>query len=159
TGELRGPVAKNLSEEHLAGLVEAVGAAKGDAIFFAAGRRTPALELLGAARLEIGRRCGLIDESRWAFLWVGDFPMFGPVEDDKGVQTGWTAIHHPFTAPTPECLGTFDKEPGAALSNAYDLVLNGSEIGGGSIRIHQRDVQQRAFEAIGLSQEEAQSQF
>ncbi|AXI80710.1 aspartate--tRNA ligase [Peterkaempfera bronchialis] len=159
TGELRGPVAKNLSEEHLAGLVEAAGAAKGDAIFFAAGKKTASQELLGAARLEIGRRCGLIDESRWEFLWVVDFPMFEPVEDDKGEQIGWTAIHHPFTAPTAESLDTFDKDPASALSNAYDLVLNGSEIGGGSIRIHQRDVQQRAFEAIGLSQEEAASQF
>ncbi|GGO82400.1 aspartate--tRNA ligase [Wenjunlia tyrosinilytica] len=159
TGELRGPVAKNLSEEHLAGLSEAAGAGKGDAIFFAAGPRTPSLELLGAARLEIGRRRGLIDESKWEFLWVVDFPMFEPVEDDKGNQIGWTAIHHPFTAPTPESLDTFDKDQANALSNAYDLVLNGSEIGGGSIRIHQRDVQQRAFEAIGLSEEEAKSQF
>ncbi|MFJ6213673.1 aspartate--tRNA ligase [Streptomyces sp. NPDC092296] len=159
TGELRGPVAKNLSAEHLAGLVEAAGAAKGDAIFFAAGKRTASQELLGAARLEIGRRCELIDESRWEFLWVVDFPMFEPVEDDKGEQIGWTAIHHPFTAPTPACLDSFDKDPANALSNAYDLVLNGSEIGGGSIRIHQREVQQRAFEAIGLSPEEAASQF
>ncbi|MFE1784747.1 aspartate--tRNA ligase, partial [Streptomyces sp. NPDC059506] len=159
TGELRGPVAKNLSAEHLAGLAEATDAARGDAIFFAAGRRTASLELLGAARLEIGRRCSLIDESACQFLWVVDFPMFEPVEDESGVQTGWTAIHHPFTAPTAECLDTFDKDPASALSNAYDLVLNGSEIGGGSIRIHRRDVQQRAFEAIGLSEDEAQSQF
>ncbi|KRV50365.1 aspartate--tRNA(Asp/Asn) ligase [Wenjunlia vitaminophila] len=159
TGELRGPVAKNLSEEHLAGLVEAAGAAPGDAIFFAAGRRTPSLELLGAARLEIGRRCGLIDESAWAFLWVVDFPMFEAVEDDKGEFAGWTPLHHPFTAPSPQSLDTFDKDPGSALSNAYDLVLNGSEIGGGSIRIHDRAVQQRAFAAIGLSEQEALSQF
>lgn len=159
TGGLRGPVAKNLSEEHLAGLVAQTGAARGDAVFFAAGRRTPSLELLGAARLEIGRRCGLIDGSAWNFLWVVDFPMFEPVEDERGRQTGWTAIHHPFTAPAPESLESFDKDPGNALSNAYDLVLNGSEIGGGSIRIHERDVQQRAFEAIGLPEEEARSQF
>jgi aspartyl-tRNA synthetase len=159
TGELRGPVAKNLSAEHLAGLAEAAGASRGDAIFFAAGKRVPSLELLGAARLEIGRRCGLIDESQWRFLWVVDFPMFEPVEDEQGNQVGWTALHHPFTAPAPESLETFDKDPAGALSNAYDLVLNGSEIGGGSIRIHQRDVQQRAFEAIGLSEEEAASQF
>lgn len=159
TGELRGPVAKNLSEEHLAGLVEAAGAAPGDAIFFAAGRRTASLELLGAARLEIGKRGGLIDESAWNLLWVVDFPMFEPIEDDKGAFQGWHAIHHPFTAPTAEFLDTFDKDPGAALSNAYDLVLNGTEVGGGSIRIHRADVQKRAFEAIGLSDEEAQSQF
>ncbi|QMU69212.1 aspartate--tRNA ligase [Streptacidiphilus sp. P02-A3a] len=159
TGELRGPVAKNLSEAHLAGLAEAAGAKPGDAVFFAAGKKTPSQELLGAARLEIGRRCELIDESAWAFLWVVDFPMFEPIEDDKGEFQGWHAVHHPFTAPTAESLDTFDKDPGSALSNAYDLVLNGSEIGGGSIRIHQKDVQKRAFDAIGLSEEEAQSQF
>ncbi|WP_042421791.1 aspartate--tRNA ligase [Streptacidiphilus anmyonensis] len=159
TGELRGPVAKNLSEEHLAGLADAVGAKPGDCIFFAAGKKTASQELLGAARLEIGKRCGLIDESKWAFLWVVDFPMFEPIEDDKGEFQGWHAVHHPFTAPTAESMATFDTDPGNALSNAYDLVLNGSEIGGGSIRIHQKDVQKRAFDAIGLSQEEAQSQF
>ncbi|MFD9593609.1 aspartate--tRNA ligase [Kitasatospora sp. NPDC059973] len=159
TGELRGPVAKNLSEEHLAGLAAAAGAKNGDAIFFAAGKERPSQELLGAARLEIGRRCELIDESRWAFLWVVDFPMFEPIEDDKGEFQGWHAVHHPFTAPTAESLATFDTDPGSALSNAYDLVLNGSELGGGSIRIHQRDVQKRAFDAIGLSEEEAASQF
>ncbi|MFF8774815.1 aspartate--tRNA ligase [Kitasatospora sp. NPDC015120] len=159
TGELRGPVAKNLSEEHLAGLAAAAGAKNGDAIFFAAGKERPSQELLGAARLEIGRRCELIDESQWAFLWVVDFPMFEPIEDDKGAFQGWHAVHHPFTAPTAESLATFDTDPGSALSNAYDLVLNGSELGGGSIRIHQRDVQKRAFDAIGLSEEEAASQF
>ncbi|SEM58162.1 aspartate--tRNA ligase [Streptacidiphilus jiangxiensis] len=159
TGELRGPVAKNLSEEHLAGLADAVGAKPGDCVFFAAGKKTASQELLGAARLEIGKRCGLIDESKWAFLWVVDFPMFEPIEDDKGEFQGWHAVHHPFTAPTAESMATFDTDPGNALSNAYDLVLNGSEIGGGSIRIHQKDVQKRAFDAIGLSQEEAQSQF
>ncbi|MFC5911078.1 aspartate--tRNA ligase [Streptacidiphilus monticola] len=159
TGELRGPVAKNLSEEHLAGLADATGAKPGDAIFFAAGKKTPSQELLGAARLEIGRRCGLIDESKWAFLWVVDFPMFEPIEDDKGNFVGWHAMHHPFTSPAPESIDTFDKDPGRALSNAYDLVLNGSEIGGGSIRIHQKDVQKRAFDAIGLTEEQAQEQF
>ncbi|HEV3173517.1 MAG TPA: aspartate--tRNA ligase [Actinocrinis sp.] len=168
TGEPKGPVAKNLSEAHLAGLKDAVGAANGDAVFFAAGKRTASLELLGAARLEIGRRCGLIDggadhaagaAGAWKFLWVVDFPMFEPVEDEKGEQVGWTAVHHPFTAPTPDSLATFDKEPGTALSNAYDLVLNGTELGGGSIRIHRKDVQERAFAAIGLSEQEAQSKF
>ncbi len=159
TGEPKGPVAKNLSEAHLSGLAAAVGAKNGDAVFFAAGARTAAQELLGAARLEIGRRCALIDESRWAFLWVVDFPMFEPLTDEKGEFAGWHAMHHPFTAPTPEWLEGFEKDPGSALSNAYDLVLNGTELGGGSIRIHQREVQQRAFKAIGLSQEEAESKF
>ncbi|ACU71284.1 aspartyl-tRNA synthetase [Catenulispora acidiphila DSM 44928] len=159
TGELRGPVAKNLSEAHLAGLADKVGAKPGDAVFFAAGKRTASQELLGAARLEIGRRGALIEESAWKFLWVVDFPMFEPIEDAAGEQTGWHAVHHPFTAPTAESLDTFDKDPGSALSNAYDIVLNGTELGGGSIRIHRKDVQERAFDAIGLSQEEAQSQF
>jgi aspartyl-tRNA synthetase len=169
TGEPKGPVAKNLSEAHLAGLREAVGASAGDAVFFAAGKRTASQELLGAARLEIARRCSLIDAGAqgadaWKFLWVVDFPMFEPVEDEKGEHSvdskpRWTAVHHPFTAPTPDSLDTFDKEPGTALSNAYDLVLNGSEIGGGSIRIHRKDVQERAFAAIGLSDEEARSKF
>ncbi|MEY9927726.1 aspartyl-tRNA synthetase [Catenulispora sp. GP43] len=159
SGELRGPVAKNLSEAHLAGLADKVGAKPGDAVFFAAGKRTASQELLGAARLEIGKRGELIDESAWKFLWVVDFPMFEPIEDAAGVQTGWHAVHHPFTAPTAESLDTFDKDPGSALSNAYDIVLNGTELGGGSIRIHRKDVQERAFDAIGLSHEEAQSQF
>jgi aspartyl-tRNA synthetase len=159
TGELRGPVAKNLSEAHLAGLAEKVGAKPGDAVFFAAGKRTAAQELLGAARLEIGRRGELIDEAAWRFLWVVEFPMFEPIEDANGEQVGWHAMHHPFTAPAPESLDTFDKDPGSALSNAYDLVLNGTELGGGSIRIHRKDVQERAFQAIGLTDVEAQSQF
>ena len=164
TGEPKGPVAKNLSEAHLAGLRQAVGASAGDAVFFAAGKRTAAQELLGAARLEIARRCALIDPAAegaaaWKFAWVVDFPMFEPVEDETGEQVGWTAVHHPFTAPTRESLDTFDKEPGTALSNAYDLVLNGTELGGGSIRIHRKDVQERAFAAIGLSEREARSKF
>ena len=159
TGEPKGPVAKNLSAEHLAGLREAVGAQNGDAVFFAAGKRVASQELLGAARLEIGARCGLVAEGQWRFLWVVDFPMFEPIEDANGEQTGWHAVHHPFTAPTKESLDSFDKDPGSALSNAYDLVLNGSEIGGGSIRIHRKDVQERAFTAIGLSEEEAKSKF
>jgi aspartyl-tRNA synthetase len=159
SGEPKGPVAKNLSEAHLAGLREAVGASDGDAVFFAAGKRTPSQELLGAARLEIGRRGSLIGDDRWKFVWVVDFPMFEAVEDEKGEQVGWTAMHHPFTAPTPSSLDSFDKDPATALSNAYDLVLNGSEIGGGSIRIHRKDVQERAFAAIGLSEQEARSKF
>jgi aspartyl-tRNA synthetase len=153
-GELGGPVAKNLSDAELAGLVEHVGAAPGDAIFFAAGERTPSLELLGAARLEIGRRCELIDESLWKFLWVVDAPMFEPTADG-----GWTAVHHPFTSPKPEYADTFQDMPGEALAYAYDIVVNGSEIGGGSIRIHRGEMQQRVFDVIGLTKEEAESKF
>jgi aspartyl-tRNA synthetase len=149
-----GPVAKNLTESERAGLPAATGAGPGDAVFFAAGTATAARSLLGAARLEIGHRCGLIDPDAWAFTWVVDAPMFE--EDDAG---GWTAVHHPFTSPLPEWAGKFDAQPGEALADAYDIVCNGTEIGGGSIRIHRPDVQQRVFDVIGLSRQEATSQF
>jgi aspartyl-tRNA synthetase len=157
-GELGGPVAKNLSESERAGLVAHAGAAAGDCVFFAAGRRTEALNLLAAVRLEIGERCGLIDSEAWEFVWVVDAPMFEPIERSDGTS-GWTAIHHPFTAPLDDVAATFHESPGEALSKAYDIVLNGSEIGGGSIRIHRSEMQQRVFDVIGLSAEEAQSQF
>ena len=157
-GTLGGPVAKNLSDDERTGLAASAGAAPGDCVFFAAGRRTDALALLAAARLEVGERCGLIDKLAWKFVWVIEAPMFEPVEHPDGT-TGWTAIHHPFTAPTPEWAGDFESRPGEALSQAYDLVLNGSEIGGGSIRIHRPEMQQRVFDVIGMSREEAMSQF
>jgi aspartyl-tRNA synthetase len=153
-GEVGGPVAKNLSDAERAGLADAVGAAPGDAVFFAAGGAAASQELLGAARLEIGRRCELIDESAWSFLWVVDAPMFE--EDGEG---GWTSVHHPFTAPLPEWSDNFAAEPGAALADAYDIVCNGYEIGGGSIRIHRQAMQQAVFDVIGLSPAEARSQF
>ncbi len=159
TGDLRGPVAKNLSAEHLAGLADATGAANGDAIFFAAGERAEAQALLGAARLEIGRRCGLIDESRWEFVWIVEWPMFEPAHDESGRQVGWAAMHHPFTAPAPEWTDRFADHPGDALARAYDIVVNGVELGGGSIRIHRADVQQRVFDTIGLSKDEAEAKF
>jgi len=149
-----GPVARHLSEAERAGLGAATGAGAGDCVFFAAGPAGEARELLGAARLEIGHRCGLIDPSAWAFTWVVDAPMFE--EDGEG---GWTAVHHPFTAPLPEWADKFATEPGGALADAYDIVCNGTEIGGGSIRIHRPDMQQRVFDVIGLSREEARSQF
>jgi aspartyl-tRNA synthetase len=149
-----GPVVKNLSEKERGGLAAAVGAGPGDAIFFAAGVPNAARELLGAARLEIGRRCDLIDPTAWAFTWVVDAPMFE--EDGKG---GWTPVHHPFTAPLPEFADKFATDPGRALADAYDIVCNGYEIGGGSVRIHRSGMQQQVFDVIGLSREEAQSQF
>ena len=161
-GELGGPVAKNLSEAERAGLAEHVGAARGDCIFFAADFPRPARALLGAARLEIGRRCGLIDESAWSFVWVVDAPLFEPVSETTDVAVGhgaWTAVHHAFTAPKPESEDTFDTDPGSALAYAYDIVCNGNEIGGGSIRIHREDVQKRVFAVMGLSDEEAQEKF
>jgi aspartyl-tRNA synthetase len=123
-------------------------------VFFAAGLASAARELLGAARLEIGQRCGLIDESAWSFLWVVDAPMF----EENGAG-GWTSVHHPFTAPLPEWADKFTAEPGGALADAYDIVCNGYEIGGGSIRIHSSATQQAVFDVIGLSAEEARSQF
>jgi aspartyl-tRNA synthetase len=161
-GELKGPVAKNISDEERAGLAAHCGAEPGDCIFFGAGTERSAKALLGAARLEIGRRCELIDESAWAFTWVVDAPLFEPTgeTDDVAVGSGaWTAVHHAFTSPKPESMDTFDTDPGSALAYAYDIVCNGNEIGGGSIRIHRRDVQQRVFEIMGLGVEEAEEKF
>lgn len=153
-GSLAGPVAKNLSEAEQAGLAEAAGANAGDCIFFAAGSASDARALLGATRLEIGSRCGLIDESRWEFLWVVDAPMF-----ERTDEGGWSAVHHPFTGPKPEYADTFQEDPGSAIAYAYDIVLNGNEIGGGSIRIHRTEMQQRVFDVIGLSRAEAEGKF
>jgi len=162
-GELGGPVAKNLSESELAGLAAEVGAAPGDCIFFAAGAVGPSRALLGAARNEIASRVGLIDDSRFEFVWVVDAPMFKPVDvadDDVALgHSAWTAVHHAFTGPKPEFMDTFDKDPGAANAYAYDIVCNGNEIGGGSIRIHQRDVQARVFKVMGIGEQEAQEKF
>jgi aspartyl-tRNA synthetase len=161
-GELGGPVAKNLSEAERAGLVAEVGAKPGDCVFFAAGPAAANRALLGAARLEIGHRVGLIDESRWEFVWIVDAPLFEPAgsTDDVAVGSGaWTAVHHAFTSPKPEWIDRFESDPGSALAYAYDIVCNGNEIGGGSIRIHQRAVQERVFAMMGLSAEEAQEKF
>jgi aspartyl-tRNA synthetase len=164
-GELGGPTAKNLSETEQAGLAAHVGARPGDAVFFAAGETTPSQSLLGAARLEIGRRGGLIDEDEWSFLWVVDAPLFEPsakarASGDVAVGAGaWTAVHHAFTSPKPEWIDRFEESPGEALAYAYDIVCNGNEIGGGSIRIHRRDVQERVFALMGLTDAEAQEKF
>jgi len=161
-GELTGPVARNLAEHEREGLAKAVGANPGDCVFFAAGDPRQARALLAAARVEIGRRCDLIDESAWSFVWVVDAPLFEPVEGSGDVamgHSGWTAVHHPFTAPTPEWIDRFETDPGSALAYAYDLVCNGNEIGGGSIRIHQPEVQQRVFRVLGISDEEAREKF
>jgi aspartyl-tRNA synthetase len=164
-GELGGPTAKNLSETERADLAAKVGAQPGDAVFFAAGEQRPSQALLGAARLEIGRRCELIDENEWSFLWVVDAPLFEPsaqarASGDIAVGAGaWTAVHHAFTSPKPEWIDRFEEDPGNALAYAYDIVCNGVEIGGGSIRIHRRDVQERVFALMGLTQEQAQEKF
>ena len=161
-GELGGPVAKNLSEAERAHIVDHVGAQPGDCVFFAAGPIKASRGLLGAARLEIGRRGRLIDEGAWSFVWVVDAPLFEPTDEtaDVAVGTGaWTAVHHAFTSPKPDSLDTFDTDPGAALAYAYDIVCNGNEIGGGSMRIHREDVQRRVFAVMGLGDAEAQEKF
>jgi aspartyl-tRNA synthetase len=164
-GELGGPVAKNLSEQERAGLAEQVGAQPGDCVFFAAGGVSASRALLGAARLEIARRTGLIDDSAWSFVWIVDAPLFEPTAEavaagDVAVGAGaWTAVHHAFTSPKPESMDDFDSDPGSALAYAYDIVCNGNEIGGGSIRIHRRDVQERVFAVMGLGETEAQEKF
>jgi aspartyl-tRNA synthetase len=153
-GTLGGPVSKNISPEEQAGIAAIVGAKNGDAIFFAAGDRASSQALLGAVRLEIGKRCNLIEEGAWKFLWVVDAPMFEPTDDG-----GWTAVHHPFTGPKPEFSKSFSDDPANALAYAYDIVLNGTELGGGSIRIHDKEIQKEVFRVIGLSDEEANSKF
>lgn len=165
TGELAGPVAKNLSDREKREVVERTGAARGDCIFFAAGTPADARALLGAARVEIATRLGLIPvagsggpEREWSFVWVVDAPMFEPINTD-GSDGGWTSVHHPFTSPRPEWLATFADNPGEALASAYDLVCNGNEIGGGSIRIHRADIQQQVFALLGMSTEDAESKF
>jgi aspartyl-tRNA synthetase len=164
-GSLTGPVAKNLSEAERAGLPAHVGAVPGDCVFFAAGARTASRALLGATRLEIGRRCDLIDTSAWSFVWVVDAPLFERADEavasgDVAVGSGtWTAVHHAFTSPKPESMATFDTDPEHALAYAYDIVCNGNEIGGGSIRIHRADVQERVFAVMGLGEAEAREKF
>ena len=164
-GEMGGPVSKNISDTERAGLAAATGAKPGDCIFFAAGQRAASQTLLGAARIEIGKRCGLIDPKAWAFTWVVDAPLFKPsgeavAEGDVALgHSAWTAVHHAFTSPKPECLDNFDTDPGSALAYAYDIVCNGVELGGGSIRIHRRDIQERVFKVMGFSPEEAQARF
>lgn len=162
-GELGGPVAKNLSDQERAGLVAHVGAKPGDCVFFGAGPVKSTRGLLGAARLEIARKLDLIDESAWSFVWIVDAPLFEPASDaeeagDVAVGSGaWTAVHHAFTS--PKDLDTFDTDPGNALAWAYDIVCNGNEIGGGSIRVHQQDVQKRIFAMMGIADDEAQEKF
>jgi aspartyl-tRNA synthetase len=164
-GTLGGPVAKNISEQEKAGLAEAVGASPGDCIFFAAGETGRSRALLGAARQEIAERVGLIDYDAWSFVWIVDAPMFESTDaaqaaGDVAVGTGaWTAVHHAFTAPKPEYAETFDSDPESALANAFDLVCNGNEIAGGSLRVYQRQMQERIFSVMGIGEEEAAEKF
>lgn len=153
-GNLGGPVAKNLSDSERNGLAAHLGAKPGDCAFFGAGDKSNTQQLLGAVRQEVGERCGLIDASQWSFLWIIDAPMF-----EKTDEGGWTAVHHPFTSPNAEWVDRFEEAPDRALAWAYDIVCNGNEIGGGSIRIHRSDVQERVFSLLGLSDEEAREKF
>jgi aspartyl-tRNA synthetase len=153
-GTLGGPVAKNLSDDERAGLAAHLGAKLGDCAFFGAGEKSNTQQLLGAVRQEVGERCGLIDDSQWSFLWIVDAPMFERTDDG-----GWTAVHHPFTSPNSDWVDRFEEAPDQALAWAYDIVCNGNEIGGGSIRIHRSDVQERVFSLLGLSDEEAREKF
>lgn len=173
-GTLGGPVAKNLSDAEREGLAAHVGAKPGDCVFFAAGPAKAQRALLGAARSEIAVRLGLIPApgepvdpatADWAFTWIVDAPLFEPADDatasgDVAVGSGaWTAVHHAFTSPKPESVETLESDPGAALAYAYDIVCNGNEIGGGSIRIHRRDIQERVFAIMGIDHDEAQEKF
>ena len=164
-GTLSGPVAKNLSDAERDGLAAHVGAKPGDCVFFSAGPAKSSRALLGAARSEIARRLDMIDPSAWAFVWVVDPPLFEPADEaaahgDVAVGSGaWTAVHHAFTAPKPECVDAIDDDPGSVLADAYDIVCNGHEIGGGSIRIHRRDIQERVFAVMGIDKAEAEEKF
>ncbi|MFZ2509793.1 MAG: aspartate--tRNA ligase [Gordonia sp. (in: high G+C Gram-positive bacteria)] len=164
-GTLGGPVAKNLSDAERAGLAAHVGARPGDCVFFAAGAIKSSRALLGAARGEIAAKLGLINDGDWAFTWIVDAPLFEPTGEatasgDVAVGAGaWTAVHHAFTSPKPESLDTLEDNPGDALAYAYDIVCNGNEIGGGSIRIHRRDIQERVFAIMGIDHDEAQEKF
>jgi aspartyl-tRNA synthetase len=157
-GTLGGPVAKNITDAERDGLAAATGARPGDCIFFAAGAPQEARALLGAARLEIAGRVELIDPQAWSFVWIVDAPVFEEAVED-GRVVGWTAVHHPFTSPNADWIDRFEDSPGEALAHAYDLVCNGNEIGGGSIRIHQAEVQRRVFSVLGIDEQEARDKF
>jgi aspartyl-tRNA synthetase len=149
-GTLRSPVARFLD-----GLVDDLGAAPGDLILLVADREPLAQAVLGRLRTRLAERHGLVPEGAWAPLWVVDFPL---VEWNEG-EGRWDSVHHPFTAPRPEDLARLEEDPGSVLSQAYDVVVNGLEIGGGSIRIHDPDLQRRVFAIIGMDAEEAEVRF
>jgi aspartyl-tRNA synthetase len=150
-GEVRSPIAKFLGEAE----IEALAPAPGETLLFAAGTRAETSRVLGHLRLVLGRELGLIDDTAFTFLWVTDFPMFEWDEEEQR----WGAVHHPFTRPTNEWRDTFHEHPGGALADAYDLIVNGNELGGGSFRIHEPELQQRVFELIGLGEGEQRAKF
>ena len=155
-GELKGPLVKYMNEDDLKKLITVSGIRDGDALFVAANTsRLKACTVLGSLRLELGKTLGLINEDSWEFLWVTKFPLFEWDEEEKR----WSAVHHPFTSPVLDQLSLMDTAPGEASARAYDVVLNGSEVGGGSIRIHNPDVQRKAFSCLGIAPEEARKRF
>ncbi|MBI5448646.1 MAG: aspartate--tRNA ligase [Gammaproteobacteria bacterium] len=151
---LQSPIVKFLKEDVLQAILKATGAQNGDIIFFGADKSKIVSDTLGALRVKIAHDLGLVQEG-WRFLWVVDFPMFEYDEDAKR----WVALHHPFTAPHVNALETLEKNPGACLSRAYDIVLNGTELGGGSIRIHDAALQQSVFDLLGIEKEQACAKF
>ncbi|MDR6555411.1 aspartate--tRNA ligase [Paenibacillus qinlingensis] len=154
-GEFKGPIVKFFNEAEIASLTERLGAEEGDLLLFSADKKKVVADVLGNLRLKIGRQLGLIDDSVFKYAWVVDFPLLGYDEDAKR----YVAEHHPFTRPNEDDIHFFDTDPGQIRAQAYDLVLNGYEVGGGSMRIYQRDVQEKMFAALGFSKEEAYEQF
>lgn len=154
-GEFKGPIVKFFNEAEIAALTERLGAEEGDLLLFSADKKKVVADVLGNLRLKIGRQLGLIDDSVFKYAWVVDFPLLGYDEEAKR----YVAEHHPFTRPNEEDIHFFDTDPGQIRAQAYDLVLNGYEVGGGSMRIYQRDVQEKMFAALGFSKEEAVEKF
>lgn len=154
-GEFKGPIVKFMSEQEIEAIKERTGAEEGDLLLFSADNKKIVADVLGNLRLKIGRQLGLIDDSQFKFAWVVDFPLLGYDEEAKR----YVAEHHPFTRPKDEDLAYFDTDPGQIRAQAYDLVLNGYEVGGGSMRIFKRDVQEKMFNALGFSPEQAKEKF
>jgi aspartyl-tRNA synthetase len=152
---LQSPIVKNIHVKALQAIIDRTGAQNGDIVFFGADKAKVVNEALGALRLKVGHDKGHVDGRAWAPLWVVDFPMFEHDEENDR----WAALHHPFTAPKDGHEDLLVSNPGAALSKAYDMVLNGWEVGGGSVRIHKQDVQSKVFDALKISKEEAQEKF
>jgi aspartyl-tRNA synthetase len=151
---LQSPILKFLPDDAIHTILERTGAESGDLIFFGADKATIVNESLGALRLKVGQDLSLV-ESGWRFLWVVDFPMF----EREGADDRWNALHHPFTAPATDNPDALEADPGGMLSRAYDMVLNGTELGGGSVRIHSMEMQQRVFKLLGIGEQEAEDKF
>ena len=154
-GTYKSSFAKFMTEDELHALVDKMDGQPGDLLLFAADRNKVVYDVLGNLRLELARQLDLLDKNEYRFLWVTEFPQFEYSEEEQR----YVAMHHPFTMPMEEDLELLETEPGKVRARAYDIVLNGTEIGGGSIRIHQDDIQERMFEALGFTKESAYEQF